>query len=412
MLIGRNSFLGHVEHVSPLDISIMALGTGTSRAVARLLAYGMYTSDASFVPGLTTSRQKTGRGGRERSTLFNRISLYQTFLEDGHLYKERCNEHDRARILAPFNIPPFLTSQLCTDCNGYFGCKSSFDANECLVDLSMWFRCLAKTVLDTKKERCVQDGKDYFWHEMGFFTRWCHPRSSKILCVGTPTTFHDGLLRELDATPRLELRDPFSMLIPLLSHIVQLYDESTWRVRDKVREIEKTRGRHRADFVGMHDISRHAIHLDEVYTATIETMENLLRRQKLTQDAIVSLDKTYKEQAQELTSFHLQLMKSLKLRSISNHERLNSEIILAYHIITSQDSTVTRTIGVLTMTFLPASFVAALFGTTFFSSAEDKRLAVSSKFWTYWVVAVPSTLLVLLAWWLFLQKSSSRKRWS
>ncbi|RDA85371.1 hypothetical protein CP532_6429 [Ophiocordyceps camponoti-leonardi (nom. inval.)] len=356
MLIGRNLIFGHVENVSYLTSPIMALGTGTSRAVARLLAYedGTWkTTEVDLVqPPIIPCLIRMG-------SIINRC---QSFLEDRNLYKHVCNEHDRARILAPFNVPPFLTSQLCTDSNGYFGCKSSFDTNDGLSDFSMWFRCLAKTVLDPK-ESCEQDGKDYLWHEMGFFTRWCHPRSSKVLCVGTPATFHDRLRQELDKTPRLELRDPFAMLIPLLSHIIELYDESTWRVRNKVRTIEKftchkTRGRQRADFVAMHDVSRHAVHLNEVYTAAIETMENLLRRQKLTQDAIASLDKTYKEQAQESMSFYLQLMKSLKLRSASNQERLNAEIVLAYHIITSQDSTVMRTIAVLTMTFLPASFIA------------------------------------------------------
>ncbi|PFH58363.1 hypothetical protein XA68_13768 [Ophiocordyceps unilateralis] len=357
----------------------MALGNGISRAVARLLAYGDGTWRTEEVDLLQNDQILP--------------DVCYVFVEDRDLYKRLCTEHDRGRILAPFNIPAFLASKLCTGSNGYFGCRSSFDPAHSLIGLAMWFRCLVKIILDPEECR-APDGNDYWWYEMGFFTSWCHPNSSKVLCVGTTSSFRDRLGAHLGTAPLLELRDPFAMLIPLFGQIIELYNDSTWRVRNKVRTIEKTRGRHRADFVAMHDVSRHAIHLNEVYTAAIESIENLLKRQETAYEAMTSLDKTY------------------KLRASSNQERIIAEITLAYHIITSQDSAVMRTIGILTMTFLPASFVAALFGTTFFSSAEDKKLTVSTKFWTYWVVAVPSTLLVLLAWRLFLQKSSSRNRWS
>jgi hypothetical protein len=34
-------------------------------------------------------------------------------------------EDDRWKILEPLGVPKFLANQLCTDLNGYFGCKSS-----------------------------------------------------------------------------------------------------------------------------------------------------------------------------------------------------------------------------------------------------------------------------------------------
>ncbi|PHH72072.1 hypothetical protein CDD80_4798 [Ophiocordyceps camponoti-rufipedis] len=391
----------------------MAFGSGISCPVARLLKY----EDGIWTAGQVDLQQSQALP-----------DVCYIFLEDRDCFKG-CTDLGRARILAPFNTPSFLASKLCTESNGYFGCQSSFEAGDGLAGLSMWFRCLVKKVLYPEEKKAL-DGKDYWWYEMGFFTSWHHPNSSKILCVGTPETFHDRLRVELGMAPSFVLRDPFAMLIPLIGQLIELYTDSTWRVRTQVREIEevcsfhdggrdaceltlsKTRGKQRADFVTMHNISRHAIHLNEVCTATIETLEKLHEQQKLTHGAIASLDRTYMQQSQESLRFYLQMLKGLKLRSSSNQERINAEITLAYHIIASQDSAVTKTIAVLTMTFLPASFVASLFGTTFFSSADDKKLAVSSKFWTYWVVAVPSTLLVLLAWWLFLQKSSSRNRWS
>lgn len=79
----------------------------------------------------------------------------------------------------------------------------------------------------------------------------------------------------------------------------------------------------------MHEISRHTGHVVEVEAVTIETMENLLQRQKTAHDSLPSpLDKSYVEQAQEYLTFQLQTMKSLKWRSLSNQERLNADITL------------------------------------------------------------------------------------
>lgn len=56
------------------------------------------------------------------------------------MYKQKYTEGDRRKILAPFNVPGYLANQVCTDINGYCGCRSSFDANDVLVDLSQSFR--------------------------------------------------------------------------------------------------------------------------------------------------------------------------------------------------------------------------------------------------------------------------------
>ncbi|KAF2176651.1 hypothetical protein K469DRAFT_645505 [Zopfia rhizophila CBS 207.26] len=322
------------------------------------------------------------------------------FLEDGDFYKKKCTESGRRKILGPFDAPDFLSNQLCTDLNGYFGSKSSFNAKE-LVGVSTWFRCLVKRVLKPREGK-ARDGKNYLWYEMGFFTRWSHPNGCRVLCIGTPEELRMQLEVVLRKSPSLELRDPFVMLRPLLDQIIKLYDDSTWRMRDEVRAIEENRLKQMPDFVAMHEISRHTGHVVEVEAVAIETIENLFHRQKTTYESLSTpLDKTYQEQAREYLSFQLQMMKSLKWRSLSNQERLNAEITLAYNMIASQDNTVIKSIAVLTMTFLPATFISALFSTTFFSYGEGKW-KFSSQFWIYWVVVVLTTLLVLLIWWRWL----------
>lgn len=83
----------------------------------------------------------------------------------------------------------------------------------------------------------------------------------------------------------------------------------------------------------MHEISRHAIHVSEVLSVTIETIEGIQRQQKAIYGSSSSdLAMTYREQAQEYTNFQLQVVKSLKLRSISNHDRLKNEITLVINL--------------------------------------------------------------------------------
>jgi hypothetical protein len=85
----------------------------------------------------------------------------------------------------------------------------------------------------------------------------------------------------------------------------------------------------------MHEISRHAIHVSEVLSVTIETLEGIQRQQKAIYGSLpTELGKTYQEQAQEYMSFQLQMVKSLKLRSTSNHDRLKNEITLVIKSLT------------------------------------------------------------------------------
>lgn len=64
-----------------------------------------------------------------------------------------------------------------------------------------------------------------------------------------------------------------------------------------------------------------------------------------------------------------------------------------------------KAIAVLTMLFLPGTFVSAIFGMPMFNwDAERESDVVSHRFWIYWAVTVPGTLAVLVVWrlwWMF-----------
>lgn len=72
---------------------------------------------------------------------------------------------------------------------------------------------------------------------------------------------------------------------------------------------------------------------------------------------------------------------------------------------TRADSSAMKAIAVLTMIFLPGTFVSTIFGMSMFNwGAERETDVVSNRFWIYWAITVPSTVAVLVLWrlwWIF-----------
>jgi type II secretory pathway component PulK len=56
-----------------------------------------------------------------------------------------------------------------------------------------------------------------------------------------------------------------------------------------------------------------------------------------------------------------------------------------------------RTIAVMTMLFLPATYCAALFATPAFQWEKDQKLRNHSQIWIYWVCSVATTMVVFCA---------------
>jgi hypothetical protein len=65
--------------------------------------------------------------------------------------------------------------------------------------------------------------------------------------------------------------------------------------------------------------------------------------------------------------------------------------------LTQRDSTDMRTIAAVTLVFLPATFTATFFSTTFFSFQGGA--SVSSWIWLYWLITAVLTGAVLCCWW-------------
>ncbi|EGU76927.1 hypothetical protein IWW34DRAFT_675121, partial [Fusarium oxysporum f. sp. albedinis] len=71
------------------------------------------------------------------------------------------------------------------------------------------------------------------------------------------------------------------------------------------------------------------------------------------------------------------------------------QALYAFNLVTREDRQAMTTISVMTMVFLPATFASAILSTSFFDYNEN-GWTVSDKFWIFWVVTIPLTLVAVL----------------
>lgn len=123
-------------------------------------------------------------------------------------------------------------------------------------------------------------------------------------------------------------------------------------------------------FLPMHEAARHAIHAFEVLSVSVSTAETL--QQDLLHIASMTSRGSKRSTLQPLIAFQVQMLRNLLLRSQSNKERLQNEVAQAHNMIAQRDSKVMtglgeaarkdsgamRTIAVVTMAFLPPTFLS------------------------------------------------------
>ncbi|KAJ4417112.1 hypothetical protein N0V85_001994 [Neurospora sp. IMI 360204] len=361
----------------------------------------------------------------------------------------------REALLSAFNVPSFVASRTCFELNGYAGCRPIFEEPQqrdpfgehentpTLTSCTTWFRYLIKMVrkIDSFQDKHKPHDKEpeyvpevskkgYEWFEMSVFTRWDSPGKCRVLCIDTPPDFpnrlKDALL--LKKTPPGSLTpleaaqaDPFALHADLLDIMTVYSDISVWRVRDPIRLFEKSRLNGHDLFEQIHDHARHAHHSSEVLEAAIQTVEQLGRYQREIHENIahgqrtgssrLGLTLTYRVQAREYTQFQISLVRSLKLRSDSSLQRLKNEVGLAYNNIARQDNSVMKSIALLTMIFLPATFISALFSTTFFTYGDNGHWEVSDELWIYFVTTVPATIAIVVFWRVWLDYGDVIYKW-
>ncbi|KAJ3495500.1 hypothetical protein NLG97_g3354 [Lecanicillium saksenae] len=317
----------------------------------------------------------------------------------------------RSEMTTKFSVPKFWWSDYCKKSNGYFGMQDIITGTESSHGTMTWSRFHLKM---------VQGDRNYEWVKVTCLTHFLSPRN-QVMLVFDPNTQTQALLLEslMGEEPNDELIDPFWVYSRILKNVVELYDQSIWYLRHLVRNLEKsTEGTGRApNYRKLHDLARHAIHIVETTSVGTNTSQRIhvahkeyMDESKLSeQPPTASETRTQKRIQNQLLESDLSI-NNLQERASATNKRLHNEIQLSFNLVVQKDSGMTlkmsriaqddskvmRMIAFLTLTFLPATFVSAVFSTSFFNFNPDaNKWTVSNKFWIFWVISVPITLLTL-----------------
>ncbi|KAJ8110778.1 hypothetical protein ONZ43_g5789 [Nemania bipapillata] len=267
----------------------------------------------------------------------------------------------------------------------------------------------------------------YHWYKLNVFVRWNKSTNQTIvLLFETPPDIVPRLLEQLGTPDSNVLQCPFWFYPLLLGEVARLQESAVWGIRDQVRAIEKrswAQGLHLdPDYRDLHDIARHAIHVSETLDVAVQTIERMLSRHKELMRPLPSENRW--QAIHSDIQFFESFISSLRCRSASNEKRLLNEIQLSFNtaaqynastsvkigLATQSDSDTMKSIAFVTLTFLPPTFVSAIFSMSFFDFSADSGWAISDKFWLYWAFAVPTTVLTAVAW-VFLRRFRTPVTW-
>ncbi|KAL4962555.1 uncharacterized protein BDV14DRAFT_105695 [Aspergillus stella-maris] len=251
---------------------------------------------------------------------------------------------------------------------------------------------------------------DCSWSQYGCFVEWdITTGRQKVLFVGV-AQHAASLLRENICGISLCTRQtvPFIWHCLLAERSADIYDTSFWGLTYLVAGFEKEhfdRIHTGPPLQNMHDTARHLFHISGIVEVAEHTIRNLIKETDrwiaYSLDAALPHSLPWTQVKQDLRLIESDLFGcKLRLDKLTEHHRNNINLALniAGRAVQSDGATM-KTIAVLSLIYLPGTFISGIFGTNFFLlSREESGLTwtVSDNFWLYWVVTIPITLLIIL----------------
>lgn len=213
---------------------------------------------------------------------------------------------------------------------------------------------------------------------------------------------------------------PYAAFLLVLDALLRLYDDSVWAIRNHISRWE-AKSLMETDYFLLHEIARHGVHVSETLSVAIQSLDAMQHHhERFCTNSTLACSKNGRgrwDKVGSLFEFQLGLLRGLFQRSEANNARIQNEITLAFNAAAQRDSKVQLQIGeeakreasamkaiaVVTMTFLPATFISTIFGTNFFSfevetEAGQSSFAMSRQFWIYRALSIPLTVTTLALW--------------
>jgi hypothetical protein len=164
----------------------------------------------------------------------------------------------------------------------------------------------------------------------------------------------------------------------------------------------------------LHNVAKHITHLKEAVQASLLLTETIAGRAETLHAQGASqpgkqperVDRTQRD-LHDLLGYRKSLLQSTRLRLESLDHRVSNSIGLSFNLLTVTDSSVLiqhssvmKIMAAITIIFLPTTAVAAIMGGSLLESTfEDGNwsVRVTPVFGFLWAVAVPLTVIVLIA---------------
>lgn len=331
-------------------------------------------------------------------------------------------------------MPETWWSDWCRRLNGYFGCETTVGEDGKTDGYSMsqhpalnstnkatdtWFRFLVKDMLS--EWVLPPDHKNYEWLKLNVFTRsdYASKRTVAVVFDAKPKV-QEKLVKLLPKTKTINLDalgDPYFIHALFAEAVVALQEDAVWKIRNSVRRIEETRN---TESLISHDLVRHAIHVFETLDLAAGTFNSMIEHHNRFAFMTSASDRTIINTQQHIhdrLQFFLDVIQGLRLRSVSNKERLLNEIQLSFNVVAQNinravqsDSSAMKTIALFTVALFPMPFLASVFSmSVFYYNDNSGQWSVSKKFWIYWAIAIPITLVVALLLYSYNKKVNSEK---
>jgi Mg2+ and Co2+ transporter CorA len=164
------------------------------------------------------------------------------------------------------------------------------------------------------------------------------------------------------------------------------------------------------NFVGLHNLEKISTYLLESTTSLIHTIERLVATMREDFQMMTVASPTIRRYpaSYHTITYYQSFTHNTQTRLNSLDKRINSLIQLSYNLVTQHDSRIIQVdskimmmIALVTILFLPANTVAAVFGSEFFStetSSTDSlsRLQVLGQFWIFWAIVFPLTAIIIV----------------
>ncbi|KAL5355585.1 fungal-specific transcription factor domain-containing protein [Aspergillus floccosus] len=209
----------------------------------------------------------------------------------------------------------------------------------------------------TYKAKLVESEQDYKWVQTTVLVKWKIPSQIEVFFLNLEDKQKRYIVARL---PREENKQfhPFTWHALLAGSIIGLYNKCFWDLRDLKREVTSQPSR---DLARQHDIARHIFHLCEVLEVAENTLKNLVSEYRRFREEFPDLTEGKRGviiNTQQKLLFVEREMHSHRMRARSLTERLNNELNLGFNLAAFSESAVMKTIGFVTMLYLPGTFVS------------------------------------------------------